>query len=106
MYNSRITKVIGEKKLEKIEVTGNDNTQEIEVSGLFIAVGKVPETANFAKIVDVNENGYIIAGENCHTNIPGIFVAGDTRVKELRQLVTATSDGAIAATEAIKYINS
>ena len=106
LYNSRITKVIGEKKLEKIEVTGNDNTQEIEVSGLFIAVGKVPETANFAKIVDVNENGYIIAGENCHTNIPGIFVAGDTRVKELRQLVTATSDGAIAATEAIKYINS
>lgn len=102
LYNSRITKVIGEKKLESIEV---NSEKEIKVDGLFIAVGKVPETANFAKIVDVNENGYIIAGENCHTNIPGIFVAGDTRVKELRQLVTATSDGAIAATEAIKYIN-
>ena len=49
--------------------------------------------------------GYIISNENCHTNIDGIFVAGDNRVKELRQLVTATSDGAIAANEAIKYVN-
>ena len=53
-----------------------------------------------------DDNGYIIAKENCHTNKKGIFVAGDARTKELRQLVTATSDGAIACTEAIKYINS
>ena len=53
----------------------------------------------------INEKGYIIANEDCKTNIKNIFVAGDTRTKELRQLVTATSDGAIAATGAIKYIN-
>ena len=53
----------------------------------------------------MDEKGYIISDELCHTNIDGIFVAGDNRQKNLRQLVTATSDGAIAATEAIKYIN-
>ena len=60
---------------------------------------------NFAKIINLDSYGYVIAGEDCHTNIDGIFVAGDNRVKDLRQLVTATSDGAIAATEAIKYMN-
>ena len=54
----------------------------------------------------MDDNGYIIAGEDCHTNIEGIYVAGDNRKKELRQLVTATSDGAIAATEAVKYLNN
>lgn len=106
LYNSKVTKLVGENKLEKIEVTTSDSTQEINISGLFIAIGKVPETSNFAKLINTDENGYIIADETCHTNIPGVFVAGDTRVKELRQLVTATSDGAIAATEAIKYINN
>ena len=53
----------------------------------------------------LDDKGYIIAGEDCKTNVDGIFVAGDSRVKTLRQLVTATSDGAIAATNAIKYIS-
>ena len=61
---------------------------------------------NFAKLIDLDERGYAKANEDCHTNIPGIFVAGDNRIKSLRQLVTATSDGAVAATEAIKYIRS
>ena len=64
----------------------------------------MPENANFTKVVNVDDKGYIIAGEDCKTNVDGIFVAGDSRVKILRQLVTATSDGAIAATNAIKYI--
>ena len=54
---------------------------------------------------DINEQGYIVAKEDCHTNVEGIFVAGDTRTKLLRQIVTAAGDGAVAATEAIKYIN-
>ena len=64
-----------------------------------------PENENFSNLVKLNESGYIIAGEDCHTNTPGIFVAGDTRTKNLRQLVTATSDGAVAAEEAVKYLN-
>ncbi len=92
--------------LSSIEVKNNDgDIKEINVSGIFIAVGRIPENQNFAKLINLDKNGYIIAGEDCHTNIDGIFVAGDNRVKELRQLVTANSDGAIAATEAIKYIN-
>ena len=106
VYNSNVTKLNGDDHLESIEVTDNDgNQKEIEIDGLFVAVGRIPETENFAKIIDVDKSGFIIASEDCHTNIDGIYVAGDTRVKNVRQLVTATSDGAISATEAIKYIN-
>ena len=107
VYNSNVTKLIGTDNLEKIEVTDNDgNKKEIEVDGLFVAVGRIPETENFAKLIDTDKAGFVVATEDCHTNIPGIFVAGDTRVKEVRQLVTATSDGAISATEAIKYMRN
>lgn len=107
VYNSNVTKLNTKDKLESIEVTNNDgNKTTIEVDALFIAVGRIPENQNFAKIIDLDNSGYIIADEKCHTNVNGIFVAGDNRVKEVRQLVTATSDGAIAAIEAIKYINN
>jgi len=107
IYNSNVTKLNAYDKLESIEVTNNDNNQRnIEVDGLFVAIGRIPETENFAKLINMNSSGYIIAKEDCKTNIPGIFVAGDNRTKEVRQLVTATSDGAIAATAAIKYINN
>ncbi len=106
LYNSNITKLISNEKLEKIEITSNDgNIKTINIDGLFVAVGRIPENQNFAKLVELDENGYIVANENCHTNIEGIFVAGDNRTKTVRQLVTATSDGANAATSAIKYIN-
>ena len=106
IMNSKITKLNGENKLESINLTNNNNeTTTLNVDGLFIAIGQVPETENFTKIINSDEKGYIIANEDCKTNIKNIFVAGDTRTKTLRQLVTATSDGAVAATEAIKYIN-
>ena len=92
--------------LESIEVEDNNqNIKTIPITGLFIAVGKIPENENFKEIINMDDKGYIISDELCHTNIDGIFVAGDNREKSLRQLVTATSDGAVAATEAIKYIN-
>jgi len=107
IYNSNVTKLHAKERLESIEVTNLDGSvQAIDVSGLFVAVGRIPENQNFASIIQLDDAGYIIAGENCHTNVDGIYVAGDNRVKDLRQLVTATSDGAIAATEAIKYINN
>ena len=106
IYNSNVTKLIADETLKQIEITDNNNIiTTLEVSALFIAVGRIPENGNFAKLINLDSNGYIIADENCHTNIEGIFAAGDNRVKGLRQLVTATSDGAIAATEAIRYIN-
>lgn len=106
IYNSNVTKLNANERLESIEVTNKDGSiKTINVDGLFVAVGRIPENQNFAKVINLDESGYIVAGEDCHTNIEGIFVAGDNRVKEVRQLVTATSDGAIAAIEAIKYIN-
>ena len=107
VFNSNVTKLIKDDVLKAIEVTNKDGSiKTIDVNGLFIAIGRIPENQNFAKLINLNEAGYIIAGEDCTTNIPGIFVAGDNRTKEVRQLVTATSDGAIAATNAIKYIDN
>lgn len=106
IYNSKVTKLNASDKLESIEIINNDGKkEEISVSGLFIAIGRVPENENFRKLINLNDKGYIVSSENCHTNVSGIFAAGDNRVKILRQLVTATNDGAIAAVEAIKYIN-
>ncbi len=108
VYNSNVTKLIAEKRLKAIEVTNrlDGSVRTIELNGLFIAVGRVPENQNFGSLVKLDESGYVVAGEDCHTNYEGIFVAGDTRTKALRQLVTATADGAMAATEAVKYINN
>ena len=78
----------------------------MELNGLFVAVGRVPENRNFADLVKLDDAGYVEAGEDCHTSCDGIFVAGDNRTKTLRQLVTAAADGATAATEAVKYINN
>ena len=101
IYNSNVTKINGDDKLTSIEINNKDI---IEISGLFIAIGRIPLNEDFKDILML-ENGYIKADSDCHTNISGIFAAGDNRVKQLRQLVTATADGAIAATEAIKYID-
>ena len=100
--NTKIMKLIGEKYLEAIKT----DQEEIKVDALFVAIGQVPANEVFKNIIDMDSKGYIIAGEDCHTNIDGIYVAGDGRTKNLRQLVTATADGAVAATEAIRYINS
>ena len=107
IYNSNVTKLNMKEKLESIEITNNDGEiKTLKVDGLFVAIGRLPSNEAFKDLLSLDESGYVIANENCHTNIPGIFVAGDIRVKELRQLVTATSDGAIAAFEAIKYLNN
>jgi len=108
VYNANVTRLISEKRLKAIEVTDklDGSVRTIELNGLFVAVGRVPENQNFAHLVDLDDAGYVVAGEDCHTREPGVFVAGDNRTKALRQLVTATADGAMAATEAVKYLNS
>jgi len=84
IYNSNVTKLNAQEKLESIEITTNEGTTRvIEVDGLFVAVGRIPENQNFAKLINLDKAGYIIAGENCHTNVDGIFVAGDNRTKEV-----------------------
>ena len=106
VLNSQVTRLLSEKRLTGIEVTNKDGeVRTLGVSGLFVAVGRIPENGEFADLISLDESGYILAGEDCRTNIPGVFAAGDNRTKALRQLVTAASDGAIAATAAVQYIS-
>ncbi len=107
VLNSKVTKLNGDNHLTSIEITNNDgSTRELPISCLFVAIGQVPVTENFVKLIDVDDNGYAIAGEDMKTKVAGLYVAGDVRKKSLRQLATAISDGAIAATEAIHDIQN
>lgn len=107
VLNSNVTGLVGENKLEAVEVT-DKNTQEkkeIPVSALFIAVGQVPDNKDFEDAAVLDQAGYVIAGEDCATSSPGIFTAGDCRTKKVRQLTTAASDGAVAALAACDYLS-
>ena len=77
----------------------------IEVSAIFVAIGQAPDTSLLQGKINLDNSGYIITDENMKTNIPGVFAAGDCRQKTLRQIVTATGDGAIASLSAINALN-
>lgn len=94
----------GDKKLQSITISRKDKTEELSLDGLFVSIGRIPKAKGLIDGLELSEGDYIKANESCITNIPGIFVAGDVRSKEIRQLVTATSDGAIAAEAALRYI--
>lgn len=103
ILNSNVIDLKGEDRLNAIVIKNNDGVErELEVSGLFIAVGQQPKNELFADVVEIDEKGYIKANNEVYTNVKGIYVAGDTRDKELKQLTTAVSDGSLAATIAIK----
>lgn len=108
VLNATVSRLVAEKRLTAVEVTDvrDGSVRTIELRGLFVAVGRIPENQNFSSVIALDAAGYAIAGEDCHTAAPGVFVAGDNRMKNLRQLVTATADGAMAATEAVKFINA
>ena len=106
ILNSNVIKINGEEKIQSIDIQNNDNNiSTIEIQGLFIAVGQEPKNEIFKNVVDLDEFGYIISKDDVFTSTPGIYVAGDARVKALRQLTTAVGDGATAATIAIKEMN-
>jgi thioredoxin-disulfide reductase len=105
ILNNKPHKLIAENKLTGLEIINNENEiTMIDVSGIFIAIGQIPNTEIFKDFIDLNESGYIKSKDGVHTNIDKIYVAGDVREKELRQLITAASDGAIAANTAITEI--
>ena len=103
--NSIPLSIVGGLDLEKIH-TKNIVTEEelaIDVQGVFVAIGRVPDTELVEGLLPMDELGYLLIGEDTTTQYPGVFVAGDARVKMLRQVVTATADGAIAASKAIEH---
>ena len=95
----------GEPKLSSVILENREDGSEkdLTVDGLFVAIGQEPATASFKDLVTLS-GGYIEAGEDCRTNVPGIFAAGDGRTKKVRQLTTACADGAVAALAAVDFI--
>ena len=93
--------------LTGLRLRGEDGTEQtIRVDGAFLAVGLVPENEAFASLAKLDERGYFDAGENCATGTAGVFVAGDCRRKEIRQVTTAAGDGAVAAMAACRYLDN
>lgn len=101
-----VEEIVGTEKVEAVYLKGtkDGNHREVAVTGIFVAIGMEPESHFAQKVVHCNEDGYIIANESCRTNEEGIYVAGDVRTKELRQLVTAVSDGANAMVSIENYL--
>ncbi|MBQ7147843.1 MAG: thioredoxin-disulfide reductase [Pseudobutyrivibrio sp.] len=106
LFDSTVEAIDGTEKVESIQVK-NKNTGAIDtirLDGVFIAVGNIPNVKGIQGLPDQDEAGYIVAGENCETSIPGIYAAGDVRTKQLRQVITATADGANAITSIDRYL--
>lgn len=106
LLNTNVIRINGIDKIDTITINTNGIEKELEIDGLFIAIGQEPNNTIFKNIIDIDEKGYIKTTDGVHTNIKGIYVAGDARDKMLRQLTTAVSDGSVAATTAIKEMES
>lgn len=108
LYDSTVTALHGEDALSSITVQNlkDGSSRELTVSGLFVAIGQMPDNEAFRGVVDLDEKGYILADETCHTRTPGVFAAGDCRQKRVRQLSTAAGDGTVAALEACEFIDA
>ena len=106
LWNSTVTQLHHGEKLTGVTVTNRITEEEtlVEAQGLFISIGRDPVTELFRGQLTLDESGYILADESTKTNIPGVFAAGDVRTKALRQVVTATADGAVAIAQAEEYL--
>ena len=103
VLSATVRELLGEGTLSGVVVRTPEGERTLEVAGLFVAVGMAPDNAAFANLVDLDETGYIVAGEDCLTRTPGVYAAGDCRTKRIRQLTTAAGDGTVAALAACQY---
>ena len=106
IYNGELKELVGDKKLDGVNILENGNQRHIAVDAVFAAIGRVPETSLFLNQLETDKTGYIKADEMGRTNIEGVYAAGDIRTKELRQIITAAADGANSAKSAIEYIEN
>ena len=100
LYNSQVDALLQDGRLTGVQLK---NGRQLAVDGLFVSVGRDPETALFSQVAR-DEAGYILAGESTETSIPGVFAAGDLRTKPMRQIITAAADGAVAAQSAEHHL--
>ncbi len=105
LTNTTVSKLIGEDELEKIVLNKNGKDEELVIDGMFISIGLIPQSESVKNILSINDYGYIITND-CITEVPGIFVAGDCRDKKVKQITVAVGDGTIAAINAIEYLNN
>ena len=109
LYNTEVDEVLGDQVVEGLRMVNNQSGEksEIEITGLFIAIGHKPNTDIFKGQIDMDDTGYIITeGKSTKTNIPGVFASGDVQDKEYRQAVTAAGTGCMAALDAERYLAS
>jgi len=104
VLNASVTELLGENELRGIVVEQEGQRRVIDVAGLFVAIGHRPDNGAFASLMELDEAGYALAGEDCLTRSAGVFVAGDCRRKGVHQLTTAVADGAVAALAACNYL--
>ena len=106
LLETEVKSLQGASRLERMEILdkASGETRELAVDGIFVNIGVSPNTALFRDELELAEDGRIRAGEDCRTNVPGVFAAGDVRGKEIRQLTTAAADGTAAAILAEKYL--
>ena len=105
-WNSTVTALHADKRIDSVTLTDLTSGQEreVKIDGLFVSIGRQPATELFAEQLALDAHGYIVADESTKTSLPGVFAAGDVRTKELRQVVTAAADGAVAAHMAETYL--
>lgn len=98
-WNSRVKELLFDQRLYGVRLADTRTGEESELAceGLFVAVGREPDTGLFRGVLEMDEAGYLLADETTRTNLPGVYAVGDVRQKPLRQIVTATADGAVAA---------
>ena len=106
IWNAAVEKINGADRLQSIVLKDkiSGSRKELALDGLFIAVGTVPNSGIAQEIAQLDSGGYIIADESCKTSADGIFAAGDVRTKQVRQVITAASDGACAIDSVEKYL--
>lgn len=107
LYHQVAEEITGENTVSELRLknTLSGEISSLDVDGVFVAVGVIPQNGDFSKEVSSDNDGYFIAGEDCKTNLPGVFVAGDVRTKQVRQLVTAAADGAVSAEMAREFLS-
>ena len=101
-----VVRIIGKERVTAVVVRGPEGEEELPVDGVFVAIGSEPDTARFSALLPLDGDGYILAGADGKTEREGVFAAGDIRSGALRQIVTATADGARAATSALSFLAS
>lgn len=106
--NSVVCAIDGDDSLSSIRIINTETKEEktLFVDGIFVAIGQEPENEPFRAVSSLDDYGYIISGEECESGTEGIFVAGDCRTKRVRQIATAVADGAVAAVNACKFVDS